>query len=293
MFTILLLECRGNLKEIRVKPFGEEDAYRRCGYKVCPPEFKMLASWNIDNNDNELLMVTMYGKNEGRKCNENIIVQSFRNKNMSPDIDLPIPIAYGPVILVATLNGNDYSFTEKEWLSMLKVCESNNKDDNIDNDINNNINNNNSSEELIKKTISTEISVNNNIISDEFISIIKEWIAMITTGPGPKKKVDAMTYNKIYCRIIDEFEHDEDWKDDDNIFLMFERNKTDNPEKWCRDMMLVFQNIAAILKINKVEDTNSYIEIKDLLDEFTNNIDNENVERELEEEAYDDFELGV
>jgi hypothetical protein len=68
--TILIIEKNGNVKEMEIKNFKEEELYKKCGFKKCE-DFLKHHEWNNVKIDGNKYSISMYGKIEGRANSEN------------------------------------------------------------------------------------------------------------------------------------------------------------------------------------------------------------------------------
>lgn len=68
--TILIIEKNGNIKEMEIKNFKEEELFKKCGFKKCE-DFLKHHEWNNIKIDGNKYSVSIYGKIEGRANSEN------------------------------------------------------------------------------------------------------------------------------------------------------------------------------------------------------------------------------
>lgn len=68
--TILIIEKNGNIKEMEIKNFKEEELYKKCGFKKCE-DFLRHHEWNNIKIDGNKYSISVYGKIEGRANSEN------------------------------------------------------------------------------------------------------------------------------------------------------------------------------------------------------------------------------
>lgn len=66
---IIIIEKNGNVKEMEIKNFKEEELFKKCGFKKSE-DFLKHHEWNVKIDGNKYLIM-MYGKNEGRANSEN------------------------------------------------------------------------------------------------------------------------------------------------------------------------------------------------------------------------------
>ena len=68
--TILIIEKNGNVKEMEIKNFKEEELYKKCGFKKCE-DFLKHHEWNNVKIDGNKYSISIYGKIDGRANSEN------------------------------------------------------------------------------------------------------------------------------------------------------------------------------------------------------------------------------
>jgi len=66
---ILIIEKNGNIKEMEIKNFKEEELFKKCGFKKSE-DFLKHHEWNVKMEGNKYLIL-MYGKIDGRANSEN------------------------------------------------------------------------------------------------------------------------------------------------------------------------------------------------------------------------------
>lgn len=97
---IIIIEKNGNVKEMEIKNFKEEELFKKCGFKKCE-DFLKHHEWNVKIDGNKYL-ISMYGKSDGRANSEN-------------KFDFPPPIDnklfFGNCALVAKIKKNEYNYT--------------------------------------------------------------------------------------------------------------------------------------------------------------------------------------
>lgn len=97
---IIVVEKNGNVKEMEIKNFKEEELFKKCGFKKCE-DFLKHHEWEIKMDSNKYL-ISMYGKSDGRANSEN-------KYDFPPPIDNKL--FFGNCALVAKIKKNDYNYT--------------------------------------------------------------------------------------------------------------------------------------------------------------------------------------
>lgn len=100
MPTLLIVEKSGNIKELNVKQYVEEDLYKKAGFKS-DSGFKCQTTWNVEI-DQKKWSVSVFAKTSGRAGQEN-------KYDFPPPIDSTL--FFGSCILVAANN----DLREADW----------------------------------------------------------------------------------------------------------------------------------------------------------------------------------
>jgi hypothetical protein len=103
--TILVVEKSGNVQEVELKSYDENDLYKKAGLKT-PDGFKQHAQWNVEDIDGKSYNVSVFGKISGRANQENKF-------EFPPPIDTTL--FFGSCIIVNKVNGVATSITAEEW----------------------------------------------------------------------------------------------------------------------------------------------------------------------------------
>jgi hypothetical protein len=104
--TILIVEKSGNIKEVSIKSYDENELYKKAGLKT-KDEFICRANWNLENINNKSYYISVFGKITGRANSEN-------KYDFPPPIDNTL--FFGNCIIVNKNKDNEIiSITEKEW----------------------------------------------------------------------------------------------------------------------------------------------------------------------------------
>jgi hypothetical protein len=107
--TILIIEKNGNVKEMEIKNFKEEELYKKCGFKKCE-DFLKHHEWNNVKIDGNKYSISMYGKIEGRANSEN-------KYDFPPPIDNKL--FFGNCALVAKIKREENKFNYVNLNSIL------------------------------------------------------------------------------------------------------------------------------------------------------------------------------
>lgn len=67
---IIIIEKNGNVKEMEIKNFKEDELFKKCGFKKCE-DFLKHHEWNNIKIDGNKYSILMYGKTDGRANSEN------------------------------------------------------------------------------------------------------------------------------------------------------------------------------------------------------------------------------
>jgi hypothetical protein len=103
--TILVVEKSGNVQEVELKTYDENELYKKAGLKT-PDGFKQHAQWNVEDIDGKSYNVSVFGKVSGRANQENKF-------EFPPPIDTTL--FFGSCIIVNKVNGVAMSITAEEW----------------------------------------------------------------------------------------------------------------------------------------------------------------------------------
>jgi len=68
-FSIIIVEKSGNIKQLQIKDFKQEDLFKKCGFKKAD-DFLLQTEWKIKLGKIKWL-ISVFGKTEGRANNEN------------------------------------------------------------------------------------------------------------------------------------------------------------------------------------------------------------------------------
>lgn len=97
--VIIIVEKNGNIKEMEIKNFKEEELFKKCGFKKSE-DFVKHHEWNLKLDGNKYLIM-MYGKIEGRANSEN-------KYDFPPPIDTKL--FFGNCALVAKIKKDENKY---------------------------------------------------------------------------------------------------------------------------------------------------------------------------------------
>lgn len=104
MTTILIIEKPGNIRELKVKIYAENELFKKAGFKS-PEGFNIHANWNFPINDNNY-SISLYGKTNGKAGQEN-------------KYDFPPPadkkLFFGACVLTGKCNDTVCDLTSEIW----------------------------------------------------------------------------------------------------------------------------------------------------------------------------------
>jgi hypothetical protein len=103
--TILVVEKSGNINEIELKTYDENELYKKAGLKS-PDGFKLHAQWNTEEINGKTYNVSVFGKTSGRANTENKF-------EFPPPIDTTM--FFGNCVIVNKLNNVATSISAEEW----------------------------------------------------------------------------------------------------------------------------------------------------------------------------------
>ena len=110
MPTILIIEKNGNVKELTVKVYNEEEIYKKAGFKK-QDGFKQHATWETEVDDIKYTL-SLYGKVKGRVGQENKF-------EFPPPVDSIL--FFGNCIIVNKEDNIPKNITAKEWETLYDV----------------------------------------------------------------------------------------------------------------------------------------------------------------------------
>jgi len=103
--TILVVEKSGNINEIELKNYDENELHKKAGLKS-PDGFKLHAQWNVEDLNGKNYNVSVFGKTSGRANQENKF-------EFPPPIDTTL--FFGSCVIVNKVNGVAASISAEEW----------------------------------------------------------------------------------------------------------------------------------------------------------------------------------
>ena len=68
--SIIIIEKGGNVKELKIKNFNEDELYKKCGFKSST-DFKLHSVWKNIKVNSTIYNIHIYGKLVGRANQEN------------------------------------------------------------------------------------------------------------------------------------------------------------------------------------------------------------------------------
>ena len=105
MTTIIIVDKTGTIKEKSVQLTGEDDLYKKAGFKT-KTDFKKHTEWTIDDLNGKAYVIEIYGKTTGVANQEN-------KYEFPPPIDNVL--FFGSCIIVNKINDKLTDITCKEW----------------------------------------------------------------------------------------------------------------------------------------------------------------------------------
>lgn len=106
--SIIIVEKGGNVKELKVKSYDENELYKKCGFKAST-DFKVQSVWKDIKLNNITYNIHLYGKLVGRANQEN-------KYEFPPPIDNTL--FFGSCVLVNKVNNIPKNLTSTEWNSI-------------------------------------------------------------------------------------------------------------------------------------------------------------------------------
>ena len=103
--TVIIIEKGGNIKELKIKNYDEDDLYKKCGFKSSI-DFKLHTVWKNINLNNTVYNIHVYGKLVGRANQEN-------KYEFPPPIDNEL--FFGSCALVNKVDNIPKNLTSGEW----------------------------------------------------------------------------------------------------------------------------------------------------------------------------------
>lgn len=103
--SIIIIEKGGNVKELKVKNFNEDELYKKCGFKSST-DFKLHSVWKNIKVNSTIYNIHVYGKLVGRANQEN-------KYEFPPPIDKYL--FFGSCVLVNKINNIPKNLTTGEW----------------------------------------------------------------------------------------------------------------------------------------------------------------------------------
>lgn len=103
--SIIIIEKGGNVKELKVKNYNEDDLYKKCGFKSSN-DFKLHSVWENITLNKVTYNIHVYGKLVGRANQEN-------KYEFPPPIDNDL--FFGSCILVNKIDNIPKNLTSDEW----------------------------------------------------------------------------------------------------------------------------------------------------------------------------------
>ena len=103
--SVIIIEKDGNVKELKVKNYDEDDLYKKCGFKSST-DFKLHTVWKNINLNNTVYNIHVYGKLVGRANQEN-------KYEFPPPIDNEL--FFGSCALVNKVDNIPKNLTSGEW----------------------------------------------------------------------------------------------------------------------------------------------------------------------------------
>jgi hypothetical protein len=106
--SIIIIEKGGNVKELKVKSYDENELYKKGGFKAST-DFKLQSVWKNIKLKNMTYNIHIYGKLVGRANQEN-------KYEFPPPIDNTL--FFGSCVLVNKVNNIPINLTSSEWNSI-------------------------------------------------------------------------------------------------------------------------------------------------------------------------------
>ena len=103
--SIIIIEKGGNVKELKVKNYNEDDLYKKCGFKSSN-DFKLHSVWENITLNKVTYNIHVYGKLVGRANQEN-------KYEFPPPIDNDL--FFGSCVLVNKIDNIPKNLTSGEW----------------------------------------------------------------------------------------------------------------------------------------------------------------------------------
>lgn len=103
--SIIIIEKGGNVKELKVKNYNEDDLYKKCGFKSSN-DFKLHSVWENITLNKVTYNIHIYGKLVGRANQEN-------KYEFPPPIDNDL--FFGSCVLVNKIDNIPKNLTSGEW----------------------------------------------------------------------------------------------------------------------------------------------------------------------------------
>lgn len=103
--SIIIIEKGGNVKELKIKNFNEDELYKKCGFKS-PTDFKLHSVWKNIKVNSIIYNIHIYGKLVGRANQEN-------KYEFPPPIDNEL--FFGSCVLVNKVDNTPTNLTSGEW----------------------------------------------------------------------------------------------------------------------------------------------------------------------------------
>lgn len=110
MPAILIVEKNGNIKELSIKTWNEEDLYKKAGFKS-KDGFKCYTIWSTKLDDIKY-DIFLYGKTAGKANQEN-------KYEFPPPVDNTL--FFGNCVLVNKTEDNVKNLTSKEWNAIYEI----------------------------------------------------------------------------------------------------------------------------------------------------------------------------
>ena len=103
--SIIIIEKGGNVKELKIKNFYEDELYKKCGFKSST-DFKLHSVWKNVRVNSTIYNIHIYGKLVGRANQEN-------KYEFPPPIDNEL--FFGSCALVNKVDNTPKNLTSCEW----------------------------------------------------------------------------------------------------------------------------------------------------------------------------------
>lgn len=111
MPKIVIVEKSGELREINLKNYTEEELYKKAGFKSSDG-FEFQTKWEVHLNENQTKIVCLYAKTKGRAGQEN-------KYDFPPPVDSKL--FFNSCVLLHIENGIPGDLTVKEWEKMYEI----------------------------------------------------------------------------------------------------------------------------------------------------------------------------